>query len=141
MMLAIREALESVGVEDDKIHIELFTSLGAKPKASGTPLPATPSFDPQKESRVTVVLDGSSFEFNLPYGGESILDAAMKQGADLPFSCKGGVCMTCRAKIMEGAADMDVNYALEREEVIEGYILTCQAHPRTETIIVNYDEH
>ncbi len=90
-------------------------------------------------SKVTIKLDGSSFDFDLAYGGQTILDAALEQGADLPFACKGGVCCTCRAKVTEGAVDMEVNYALEPDELANNFVLTCQAHPRTERVIVDFD--
>jgi ring-1,2-phenylacetyl-CoA epoxidase subunit PaaE len=67
------------------------------------------------------------------------LDAALKQGADLPYACKGGVCTTCKAKLTEGEVEMDVNWGLEPDEVAAGYILTCQAHPKTEKITVDFD--
>ncbi len=76
---------------------------------------------------------------DLAYKGDSILDAALKQGADLPFACKGGVCCTCRAKLVEGKVHMDVNYALEKEEVEQGFILTCQSHPLTEEVVIDFD--
>jgi ring-1,2-phenylacetyl-CoA epoxidase subunit PaaE len=72
--------------------------------------------------------------------GENILDAANKAGADLPYACKGGVCCTCKAKIIEGTARMDVNYALEKDEVEAGYILTCQSHPTSEKLIISFDD-
>jgi len=75
----------------------------------------------------------------LPSNGLNILDAAIQHGVDAPFSCKGGVCCTCRAKVIEGKAKMDVNYALTEQEVAEGFILTCQAHPITEKVVVDYD--
>jgi ring-1,2-phenylacetyl-CoA epoxidase subunit PaaE len=75
----------------------------------------------------------------LAYNGQNILDAALQQGADLPFACKGGVCCTCRAKLMNGNVHMDVNYALEQEEVEQGFILTCQAHPTTENVFIDFD--
>jgi ring-1,2-phenylacetyl-CoA epoxidase subunit PaaE len=75
----------------------------------------------------------------MPFDGETILEAALKQGADLPFSCKGGVCSTCKAKLLAGKVDMDTNYALEQEEVEQGYILTCQSHPRTEKVVIDFD--
>jgi ring-1,2-phenylacetyl-CoA epoxidase subunit PaaE len=75
----------------------------------------------------------------LPYDGEPILDAALEQGADLPFSCKSGVCCTCRARLTEGRVAMEVNYALEDDELEAGYILTCQSHPRTERVVVDFD--
>lgn len=90
-------------------------------------------------SQVTVKLDGIAFDFDLKYDGQAILDAALQQGADLPFACKGGVCATCRAKLVEGQVEMDINYALEPEEIEQGFILTCQSHPRTEKVIVDFD--
>ncbi len=87
-----------------------------------------------------VSVDGDDFEFTLSSNGESILDAAMHVGAGVPFSCKGAVCCTCKAKVMQGKAIMDNNFALSDEEVEQGYILTCQAHPVTDNIIVDFDE-
>ena len=75
----------------------------------------------------------------LPYVGDNILDAALQQGADLPYACKGGVCCTCRAKLVEGEVDMEVNYALEPDELANNFILTCQSHPRTERVVVDFD--
>lgn len=72
--------------------------------------------------------------------GENILDTALRNNADLPFACKGGVCCTCRAKVLEGEVDMEVNYALEPEEVEEGYVLTCQSIPKTKRVIVDFDQ-
>jgi ring-1,2-phenylacetyl-CoA epoxidase subunit PaaE len=76
---------------------------------------------------------------DVPFEGESILDAALRNGADLPYACKGGVCCTCRAKVTEGVVDMDVNYALEHDEIEKGFVLTCQAHPRTERVLIDFD--
>ncbi len=138
MIFAIKDGLEAEGMDKNHIHFELFTSpagkLGQKTETTKR------EFDPTKESKVTIQLDGNIYDFTLGYGGKNILDAALKNGADLPFACKGGVCCTCRAKLEEGEVDMDVNYALEPEEVEAGFILTCQSHPRTEKIRVNFDE-
>jgi len=139
MMLAIRDGLESLDVEKAKIHIELFTSPDKKPAATAVKV-EKPTFDSSKASKVTIRLDGDYIEFPLEYDGVSILDAALDEKADLPYACKGGVCCTCRAKLIEGEVVMDVNYALEPEEVEAGFILTCQAHPRTEKIVVDFDE-
>ena len=139
MMLAIREALESLGEERKKIHIELFSSPDA-PKKAAPVAQATSKATSQEDSLVTVRLDGSTFDFSLPYAGDNILDAALKQGADLPYACKGGVCSTCRARLVEGEVDMDVNYALEPDEVKAGFILTCQSHPRSKKILVDFDD-
>ena len=137
MMDAIIASLEDEKVDMKKVHFELFTSplgnLAKEKKSTITP------FDAKKESMITVKLDGDEFDFRLKYGGHNILDAAMNTGADLPFACKGGVCATCKAKLLEGEVEMDVNYGLDPEEVDAGYILTCQAHPRTAKIVVDYD--
>ena len=88
---------------------------------------------------MTVSFDGISFDFDLAHESESILDAALKQGADLPYACKGGVCTTCKARLTEGEVVMDVNWGLEPDEVRQGYILTCQSHPTTEKVMVDFD--
>ncbi|PIZ06158.1 MAG: phenylacetic acid degradation protein, partial [Flavobacteriales bacterium CG_4_10_14_0_8_um_filter_32_5] len=90
-------------------------------------------------SQVTIIMDGEEFEFELKNDGETILDAAMNQGADAPFSCKGAVCCTCKAQVIEGKATMEMNYALSDQEVADGFILTCQAHPASEKLVVDYD--
>ena len=89
--------------------------------------------------QLTIKVDDRSFDLQLAYGGDSILDAALKSGADLPFACKGGVCCTCRAKVVEGTVDMEVNYALEKDEVARGYVLTCQAHPTSDRVVIDFD--
>ena len=139
MMLAIQQGLKELGVDDKKIHIELFTAPGSRPIASAAEA-KKPLADPTKESEVSVRLDGKTFDMRLAYGGDSVLDAALKKGADLPFACKGGVCATCKAKLVEGQIDMDINYALEEDELEAGFILTCQSHPRSEKIIVDFDQ-
>ena len=88
---------------------------------------------------MTVKLDGVAFDFDLPYHSTSVLDAALAEGADLPFACKGGVCCTCRAKLLSGQVEMDANYALEPDELAAGYILTCQAHPRSARVEIDFD--
>ncbi|WP_207491661.1 1,2-phenylacetyl-CoA epoxidase subunit PaaE [Aridibaculum aurantiacum] len=135
MIFSVRDCLEAKGVDKKKIHFELFTTSSSKKKVV-TNKNETSS---EVKSKITIKLDGSSFDFDLGFEGESILDAALKQGADLPFACKGGVCSTCRAKLVEGEIDMDVNYALEQEEIEHGFILTCQSHPRTEKVVVDFD--
>ena len=72
--------------------------------------------------------------------GEAILDAALRAGVDLPYACKGGMCATCRAKVVSGAATMEVNYSLEPWELEAGFVLTCQAHPTTERVVLSFDE-
>ena len=88
---------------------------------------------------VTVIADGKETTFQLATDGDAILDAAIDAGVDAPFSCKGAVCATCRAKLMEGKVNMTMNYALTDDEVADGYILTCQSHPTTPVVVVDYD--
>ncbi len=92
-----------------------------------------------KRAEVKVRLDGITFSFDLGYDEESILDAALDEGADLPYACKGGVCATCKAKLIEGEVEMTNNWGLDDEEVEDGFILTCQSHPITSKIFVDFD--
>ena len=140
MTFAVRDWLEQQGVDRKKIHFELFhTQTGEPVVGSKVAAGEVGGKTGVGVSRVTVRLDGVSHEFDLPYDGESVLDAALMQGADLPFACKGGVCCTCRAKLVEGEVEMEVNYALEADEIAAGFVLTCQSHPRTERIVVDFD--
>ena len=91
-------------------------------------------------ANVMVSVEGEDFEFILSNKGQTILDAAMEQGADVPFSCKGAVCCTCKAKVMKGKVIMDNNFSLSDEEVSEGYVLSCQSHPASSNVIIDYDE-
>lgn len=131
MILDVKAGLEEIGVAPKNIHFELFgTAIPAKKKENTAPGMA---------ANVTVILDGDVIEVPMD-SNDYILDAAHKVGADLPYACKGGVCCTCKAKILEGTATMDVNYALEKDEVDAGYILTCQAHPTSEKLVVSFDD-
>jgi len=155
MIFTVKDWLEQQGIDKKKIHFELFHTQTGEPVAgqgptggkgsggkTGSKAGIAAGEDPalkEAVSRVTVRLDGVSHEFDLPYEGDSILDAALLQGADLPFACKGGVCCTCRARLLEGKVEMDVNYALEADELAAGFVLTCQSHPRSEKIIIDFD--
>jgi ring-1,2-phenylacetyl-CoA epoxidase subunit PaaE len=144
MIFTVKGWLERQGVEARKIHFELFHTRGgaaalASGKAGNEGEVAVSVGGVEKVSRVTVRLDGVSHDFDLPYDGSSLLDAALMEGVDLPFACKGGVCCTCRARLVEGRIEMEVNYALEADELAAGFILTCQSHPRTDRVIVDYD--
>lgn len=134
----VRTWLDGQSVEIERIKFELFTSPTGH--ASNSSVQAKKVLaNPEKKSVVTVRIDGDAMSFNLAYGAENILDAAIKAGADAPFSCKGGVCCTCKAMLMDGEVDMDVVYGLEPDEIEDGYILTCQSHPRSDTVLVDYD--
>jgi ring-1,2-phenylacetyl-CoA epoxidase subunit PaaE len=138
MIHAVRNTLEASGFPSAHIHFELFTTPGAaaaKQAARESRASATGSM-----ARIKVKIDGVVTQFTLPQEGDSILNAALRAGADLPFACKGGMCATCKAKLLEGKVEMDVNYALEAEELKQGYILTCQSHPLTETVFVDFDQ-
>jgi len=139
MIFLLQDHFEKRGIEKKKIHFELFNTPGQKNPAAGGLEADTKNILQGKLSKVTIKLDGVSFDFDLPYDGEVILNAALALGADLPFACKGGVCATCRAKLVAGEVTMDNNYALEPEEIKNGYILTCQSHPRSERIMIDFD--
>ena len=136
MSFCIKGFLEKQGLDKNKIHFELFTTPVQERTALYHPAIVKQNDD---ASSITVKLDGRSFNFNLDYNSNNILDAALAEGADLPFACKGGVCTTCKAKLIEGKIEMEVNYGLEPEEVDAGFILTCQSHPRSKKVVVDYD--
>jgi ring-1,2-phenylacetyl-CoA epoxidase subunit PaaE len=133
MMDNVKTTLEGLRTPKEKIHIEYFTTvLDAVNKAdSGT--------TPNVKAKVKVIQYGVETEFDLETGSISILEAAIEAGVDAPFSCKGAVCCTCRAKLLEGKVKMDANFALTDAEVEEGFILTCQSHPLTDSVVVDYD--
>ena len=136
MIFCVKDYLTGTGVDKKKIHFELFTSPGQK-KSS---VHSQQTTDSGTKSQITIKLDGRSFDFELSLNSDTtILDAALKKGADLPYACKGGMCCTCKAKLLEGEVMMDVHWGLEEEEVEQGYILTCQSHPKTEKIVVDFD--
>ncbi|HEV7781512.1 MAG TPA: 1,2-phenylacetyl-CoA epoxidase subunit PaaE [Chitinophagaceae bacterium] len=137
MIFTAKDFLESKGIDKKKIHFELFTTPGQK-KSEVRGRKSEEDTGPR--SKISVKLDGRSFDFDLSLTSDiTILDAALNEGADLPFACKGGVCCTCKARLLEGEVAMDVHWGLEDEEVEEGYILTCQSHPKTERVVVDFD--
>lgn len=136
MILSAKDSLIAAGVPEKDVHYELFFSAVAAQKQQER---KEKSLSDDIMSNVSVTLDGTTTLLSLGYHGESILDAALKNGADLPFACKGGVCATCRCKIESGEVEMDVNYSLEKDEIERGFVLACQAHPRSENVVVNFD--
>lgn len=124
-------------IDKSKIHFELFTVPGQA--TTGVSKPVAKKVTEGEQSAISIRLDGRTFSFSLERDGQSILDAALQQGADLPYACKGGVCCSCRAKVVEGEVEMDVNYALEEDEVEQGFVLTCQSHPRSEKVVIDFD--
>lgn len=138
MTQSLREKLPTLGIEAKHIHFELFATPGQE--AGKEKIVEVDPGIAEKQAEVSVKLDGKTIVFPLEFGGKNILDAAMEKGADLPYACKGGVCCTCRAKLIEGEVDMEVNFGLEPDEVEAGFILTCQAHPRSEKVQVDFDQ-
>ncbi len=137
MIFCIKSFLEEKGLDRKKIHFELFTTPGAK-QATVKKMQLEKQEGPA--SIITMKLDGRSFDFPLSFQSDlTLLDAALQQGADLPYACKGGVCCTCKAKLLEGEVSMDVHWGLEEDEIEKGFILTCQSHPKTEKVVVDFD--
>lgn len=130
----IEATCRDLGIAHDRIHVERFVSeFGGKPR----PKKAVAADAPPK-AIASLIIDGKRRDVPVAED-EAILDAALRAGIDLPFACKGGMCSTCRAKLVEGEAPMDLNYSLEPWELKAGFVLTCQAKPSSERIVVDYD--
>ena len=136
MMDAVRESLLAHGLPADRIKIERFAASIPKHTHVARPLPKAA----HTECEVTVIIDGSQRMFILEKGVENIIDGGIRNGIELPYSCKGGVCSTCRCKLIDGDVDMDVNFALEDYEVARGFRLACQSYPVSDKVIVDFDQ-
>lgn len=136
MIEAASELLQNRSIPKEKIHFELFTT--AVPTEASVAEAESVNANEGGDSKVLVILDGEETEIVVE-AGTTILDAAIDAGLDVPYACTGGSCCTCRAKTVEGSVEMEVNYALTDQEVDDGYILTCQSHPQTPRMIVDYD--
>jgi ring-1,2-phenylacetyl-CoA epoxidase subunit PaaE len=135
MIDEVEAGLLAAGVAKNKIHAERF---GVQiPKVRSAKQVVTSS---GKVANLKIMLDGKIREMPFPFDGEPLLDVALAGGLDLPFACKGGVCCTCRAKVLEGEVRMDKNYTLEDWEVKKGFVLTCQCHPVSDTVLISFDE-
>lgn len=134
-----REAALKAGIAEHRIHYELFYSAEAEARNQLRAEKGARQQEGKPLSRIRLHLDAGTMEFDLAENGDSILDAALKNGADLPYSCKGGVCATCRCKLEAGEVSMDVNYALEPDELAAGFILACQSHPVSAEVVINFD--
>jgi len=133
MVMSLRDELVDRGVDRRHLHSELFhaqtvTSVHRESEA-----------DAGEGAEVSINLDGRRSSFRLKGNDVPVLEAALTVRSDAPFACRGGVCGTCRAKLIEGAVDMDTNYALEPEEIEAGYVLTCQSHPTTDKVVLDFD--
>jgi ring-1,2-phenylacetyl-CoA epoxidase subunit PaaE len=131
MTRSVLTVLEEHGLPRTSIKAELFGT--DQPVRAPRPVQAGPGI------QATAIIDGRAREFEIDRGGETILDAALRQGVELPYSCKGGVCSTCRAHVVEGEVDMDVHFGLEDYEIARGYILTCQSYPAGDRVVVDFD--
>lgn len=128
MVTALRELLIERGAEPDRVHVELFHGY-QKPKVADDFAPAT----------VTVSLRGRQHEAP-PTAGDTVLESALKAGLDAPYACLGGACGTCKAKVLLGSVGMEQNFAPSAATVEAGYVLTCQSHPTTASVIIDYDD-
>ena len=135
---AAKKVLEEKGVEEERLHFELFGT--PNPTAGFASTPTDVDASESVMSQITVVMDGDEFAFEMKPGHETILDAADRAGLDVPYSCKGGVCCTCLARVKEGEVSMALNYSLTDKEVASGLVLTCQAHPKTSNVTVDFDD-
>ena len=140
MISEVSRGLRAFGVDGSNIHYELFSSSAEDARAAIEKHRARVRQYAGRISDVTVTVAGRSSRFDLSTDGESILDGALRNGADLPFSCKGGVCATCRARLLDGRVELDINHALGEKELEQGMILTCQAHPITDRVVVDFDQ-
>ncbi|MDQ6618650.1 MAG: phenylacetate-CoA oxygenase/reductase subunit PaaK [Pseudomonadota bacterium] len=136
MMAEVKAGLLEAGLPEDRIRIERFATSVPMVRHVAPPVAS----ESRTDCEVTVVLDGITRTFQLDRSKDSILDGGLKSGFELPYSCKSGVCSTCRAKLVHGEVDMDANYALEDYEVARGFVLTCQSYPVTDAVCVDYDQ-
>ncbi|KRB84845.1 1,2-phenylacetyl-CoA epoxidase subunit PaaE [Noviherbaspirillum sp. Root189] len=136
MMHEVSEALQEHGLSKDKIKIEMFAASVPKRQhvPHAQPLPGS------HDCEVTLLIDGNQVSFTMEKDKESVLDAALKQGIDMRYSCKAGVCSTCRCKLVDGKVDMDANYALEDYEVARGFVLSCQSFPVSDKVVMDFDQ-
>ena len=142
MIEQVEQALKTAGVPQDRIYSERFTSPTLEALSTSARRAAVEQTDPeapQGQVALTVVVDGKQHEMNMRRD-QHVLDVALSAGLDLPYSCKAGVCCTCRAKVLDGSVTMDKNFTLEEAEMAQGFVLSCQARPTTDRLTVSYDE-
>ncbi|MES3010137.1 MAG: 1,2-phenylacetyl-CoA epoxidase subunit PaaE [Pseudomonadota bacterium] len=134
MMLATSRALQEKGVAKERIKFELFGTANDKSRVARAPV------QDNGECEVEVVLDGTRRSFMMRKNGDNVIDAGLKAGLEMPYACKGGVCSTCRGKVLQGEVDMDNNFALEDYEVARGFVLCCQSYPVTDRLVIDFDQ-
>ncbi|MBS51493.1 MAG: phenylacetic acid degradation protein [Oceanospirillaceae bacterium] len=141
MTETVRDMLKESGTPAEKIHFELFEAAGsAQEKERKREQRAQAAQQHTDMTDVTVIRDGHAMSFELKQNTQSLLEAGNENGADLPFSCKAGVCSTCKCKVIEGEVDMDVSLGLEDYEVEAGYVLSCQSYPVSDKVVLDFDE-
>lgn len=140
MIDTVRQALLELDVDPARIHSEHFLSDATPARAARTPEATGAAAAAEKTTHVTVVMDGRRRSFTMPGEGRTVLEAAEEAGLDLPYSCRAGVCSTCRTRVVRGSVTMTTNYALEPWEVEAGYVLCCQALPASSELEITYDE-
>ena len=140
MIDEVSRALAGLGVEPARVHGEHFTTAGLAPAPVAAPEPAAAVAPASAEAQVSVRMDGRRRTFTMKMDGETVLDAAARAGIELPFSCRAGVCSTCRTKVVSGEVEMAQNYALEDWELEQGYVLACQSRVKSATLELDYDE-
>ena len=133
----VRDRLKDSGMAAERIHFELFAAAGNEQRREARE--AARQAD-SAVSQITVISDGRALAFDLPRNSQSILDAGNAIGAELPYSCKAGVCSTCKCKVVEGEVEMDSNHALEDYEVAAGYVLSCQSYPVSDKVVLDFDQ-
>ena len=142
MIESVEAALQAAGVPADRIYSERFTSPRLEEMSPAARRAAITQPDPEApvgQVALTVVIDGKQHELAMR-SDQHVLDVALNAGLDLPYSCKAGVCCTCRAKVLDGSVSMDKNFTLEAEEMAQGFVLSCQARPTSDKLTVSYDE-
>ena len=136
MMLEVSAALQAGGMSKDRIKFELFAASAPKRQKAEQARP----LEGDQDCEVTLIIDGNHLSFTMEKDKESVLDAALRQGIDMRYSCKAGVCSTCRCKVVDGKVDMDANYALEDYEVARGFALSCQSFPVSDKVVMDFDQ-
>ena len=135
MIFLIRDELVNAGLSIDKVHFELFSSGHIDDDKQR----ANQILEKKVEGTEVTILDGGKeFHFTMEESIDNILDGALAAGADLPFACKGGMCSTCKSKIIEGTVEMKVNYALDANALANNYILSCQAVPTSKKVVIDF---
>ncbi len=138
MMQEVSAALQALGLAKEQIKAELFAAGGSQ--RSDARRHAAAGAASTGECDVTLVIDGVHQSFTMQRDRESVLDAGLAQGIDIRYACKGGICATCRCKVVDGKVDMDANYALEDYEIARGFVLSCQAFPASDTLVLDFDQ-